>query len=233
MSAVPDYYRILHVQRDAPAELIEASYRTLLQNLLGSTAAGGRDAALLEEAYAVLGDPRRRAAYDELGNPAAAQEESFTGTHAGLDHTDIMASIACLFCGIPHGLRRVIERDDDCGRCESPLYPAERHRFEYSGQRMLSRIPKHRGISLYVTWPQPEPFRAQMRDISLNGMQFAAAVRLESNQIVKIDCEELRALARVAHTARDPNEVDRWHTGVEFLTLRFRKTRGSFVSARV
>ena len=36
MSAPPDYYRILHVQPDAPAAIIHASYRTLLQRALGA-----------------------------------------------------------------------------------------------------------------------------------------------------------------------------------------------------
>jgi len=224
MSAIPDYYRILHVQPDAPAALIHASYRTLLQRVLNATSVGSRDAALLDEAYAVLGDERRRAAYDrELMPPHGPRAE---------EAADVMAANACLFCGTPHGLQRSIERDDDCGRCGSPLCPAERHRLEYSGQRMLSRIPKHRGINLYVTWPQPEPFVAEMRDLSLNGMQFTAAVRLQANQIVKIDCAELQALARVAHTAT-ADSLDRWTTGVEFLTLRFRQSRGSFVSAHV
>lgn len=226
MSATPDYYRILHVQPDAPAAVIHASFHTLLQRLQGSTLAGGRNAALLEEAYAVLGDARRRAAYDQLRNPDAVPL-------AAADPADFVAANACLFCGTPHGLQRMIESDDDCGRCDSPLFPAERHRFEYSGQRMLSRIPKHRDIYLYVTWPQPEPFVGEMRDISLNGMQFVAGMRLQSNQIIKIDCKELRALGRVAHTAPDIDDIARWSTGVEFLTLRFRESRGSFVSARV
>jgi hypothetical protein len=64
-------------------------------------------------------------------------------------------------------------------------------------------------------------------------MLFVAPVRLEANQIVKIDCAELAALARVAHSERSMEPGGGFSTGVEFLTLRFRHTRGSFVSARV
>jgi hypothetical protein len=233
MSAIPDYYRILHVQPDAPTAVIHASFRSLSQRLQASTLSGGSDAALLEEAYAVLGDTRRRAAYDQLRSSDPTANARPSGSRTAFDQTDVLGTNACLFCGTPHGLQRVIERGDDCGRCDSPLFPAERHRFEYSGQRMLSRMPKQRGIHLYVTWPQPEPFAAQMRDISLNGMQFVAVMQLHPNQIVKIDCQELGALGRVAHTAPDPDNIVGWSTGVEFLTLRFRKSRGSFVSARV
>jgi L-aminopeptidase/D-esterase-like protein len=33
MSQRPDYYKLLHVQPDAPDEVIKASYRTLMQRL--------------------------------------------------------------------------------------------------------------------------------------------------------------------------------------------------------
>ena len=70
-----------------------------------------------------------------------------------------------------------------------------------------------------------------MRDLSLNGMSFSSAVRLQLNQVVRIDCSELRALGRVAHIERDSENGQRFSVGIEFLTLRFRQIRGSFVSA--
>jgi hypothetical protein len=71
-----------------------------------------------------------------------------------------------------------------------------------------------------------------MRDLSLNGMSFVTAAPLQPNQIVRIDCTELRALGRVAHVERDP-EGGGTRVGIEFLTLRFWQVRGSFVSAEV
>jgi len=234
MSAPPDYYRILHVQPDAPAPVIHAIYRTLLQRLQTSaTFAGEADPAMIEEAYAVLGNAQRRAAYDSQRRSASSHPAPPREVHAVDDHSETLVMNVCLFCGAAHGLQRRIERDDDCGNCDSPLCPAERHRLEYSGQRMLSRIPKHHAIDIYVTWPQGESYVGEMRDLSLNGMQFTCATRLQPNQIVKVICSELHALARVAHTNRDIDTADRWITGVEFLTLRFRQLRGSFISAKV
>jgi hypothetical protein len=199
--SLPDYYRILHVQPDAPAPIIHASYRTLVERAFGGTLGS----AGLERATGTA------PAHDEpAGSP---------GTRS------------CLFCGALHDLKRMLERDDECGRCLSPLYPAERHRLEYSGQRMLQRVPKQHTIHVWVTWPQDAPIRADMRDLSLNGMSFTAAVRFEANQIVRIDCTELRALGRIAHIERDAAGAGRFSAGVEFLTLRFRQVRGSFVSA--
>jgi hypothetical protein len=223
MSASPDFYRILHVQPDAPAAIIHASYRTLLQRAVGDS----DETALLDLAYATLGDPQRRMAYDRERAAALGGVQHDTVDAAGAPGTR-----NCLFCGAPHGLQRVIERDDECGRCASPLFAAERHRFEYSGQRMLNRIPKRHGIDVWVTWPQAAPIRGSMRDLSLNGIQFVSAVRLQPNQVVRIDCSELRALGRIAHIERD-KQSGGFKAGVEFLTLRFRQVRGTFVSAEV
>src|SRR5690606_36217559 len=178
MSATPNYYRILRVQPDAPASLIEASYRMLLQQ---AQAAGG-DRTLLDAAFAVLGDAARRAAYDRLLNEQSAST-SQTGRMRGIEDTGGFSLLAtCLFCGTPHGFQRAFESDDQCGCCASPLCPATRQRLEVSGQRMLSRIPKQHAIALFAAWPQNEPFLAEMRDLSLNGMQFVTAVHLHQNQ---------------------------------------------------
>ena len=236
MDADRDYYHILLIVPDAPAAMIEASYRTLKQRLRakpGSVAAE----ALLDEAYRVLSDPEQRAAYD-LERDVALSERSaadFAATAVLDPDAARYAAHRCLFCGTEHGLDHTLERDDDCRDCASPLYPAERHRLEYSGQRMLRRIPTRRTIDLYVSWPQAAPYFAEMRDISLNGMQFSVGAPLQANQIVKIDCASCAAVARVAHCDRersDADGVERWLVGVEFLTLRFRSARGTFVSAR-
>ena len=69
MPVSPDsrtYYEVLHVSRDAPVEIIRGSYRTLMQRLKCHPDLGGdtATAALINEAYAVLSDTERRAAYD-------------------------------------------------------------------------------------------------------------------------------------------------------------------------
>ena len=73
MSRLRDYYRILHVQPDAPTAIISASYRTLMQQLRNHPDLGGdhENAVLLNEAHAVLTDPERRAAYDASRADAA------------------------------------------------------------------------------------------------------------------------------------------------------------------
>jgi curved DNA-binding protein CbpA len=236
MDADRDYYQILLVVPDAPGAMIEASYRTLKQRLRakpGSVAAE----ALLDEAYRVLSDPEQRAAYDLDRDVALSERQAadFAATAVLDPDAARYAAHRCLFCGTEHGLDHALERDDDCRECNSPLYPAARHRLEYLGQRMLRWIPSRREIDLYVSCPQTTAYLAEMRDISLNGMQFAVGAPLQPNQIVKIDCASCPAVARVAHCERDRSDPEggaRWLVGVEFLTLRFCNARGTFVSAR-
>ncbi len=61
-----NYYRILHIQPDAPPDIIKASYRTQMQKLKMHPDLGGDEwnASVLNEAYQVLSNPKKRAAYD-------------------------------------------------------------------------------------------------------------------------------------------------------------------------
>ncbi len=67
MEPQKNYYEILHVQQDAPTEVIQATYRTMMQKMKMHPDLGGdhNDAALINEAYAVLMDPIARAKYDK------------------------------------------------------------------------------------------------------------------------------------------------------------------------
>jgi hypothetical protein len=212
-----DYYRILQVQPNAPAPMIHTSYQTLVRRALRDSP-GGDEIARLDAAYAVLSDPERRAAYDleRSGRTAARQRIGEPGT--------------CLFCGAPHGIEEELKRDDECRRCASPLYPAERHRLEYSGQRILGRIQMRNAISIWTTWHRDTPISGEMRNLSLNGMAFAANLLFEVNQIVRIDCTELRALGRIAHAEQATSGAYPFTAGVEFLTLRLPEGGGAFSS---
>jgi curved DNA-binding protein CbpA len=61
-----NHYRMLYVQPDAPFEVIRANYRTLMQKLKLHPDLGGEhwNAVFVNDAYATLEDPVRRASYD-------------------------------------------------------------------------------------------------------------------------------------------------------------------------
>lgn len=64
---MPDYYRLLEVDRSASPEVIRKAYRVLAARYHPDSAGGRSDARRmreLNEAYSTLSDPERRAAYD-------------------------------------------------------------------------------------------------------------------------------------------------------------------------
>lgn len=63
-----NYYRILHVQPDAPFELIKSSYRTLMHTLKNHPDLGGEHetAVIINEAYDILTDTNKRQSYDKI-----------------------------------------------------------------------------------------------------------------------------------------------------------------------
>ena len=237
MDADRDYYQILLVVPDAPAAMIEASYRTLKQRLRakpGSVAAE----ALLDEAYRVLSDPEQRAAYD-LERDVALSERSaadFAATTVLDPDAARYAAHRCLFCGTEHGLDHALERDDDCRDCWSPLYSGRAPSPRIFRPADAARIPTRRTIDLYVSWPQAAAvLRPRCATSRSTACDSSVGAPLPANQIVKIDCASCAAVARVAHCEREQSDAggdERWLVGVEFLTLRFRSARGTFVSAR-
>lgn len=76
MPEIPTYYASLHVARNAPAEVIRAAYKTLMQkhhpDRHPEDPEAERVVRLLNEAYAVLNDPQQRAMHDAW---IAAQKE--------------------------------------------------------------------------------------------------------------------------------------------------------------
>lgn len=75
MTDQPDHYATLHVAPDATAREISRAYRSLLRTLHPDTRQGADDGGTtsaadvqelhaIMEAYVVLSDPRKRAAYD-------------------------------------------------------------------------------------------------------------------------------------------------------------------------
>jgi len=218
MSTRVDYYQLLHVQPSAPVEIIRSSYRTLMQRLKAHPDLGGdhATAALLNEAYAVLTDTERRAAYDcDLG----------VAERGGADAAPPMGH--CLFCEQPYQSDRV-DRDSRCACCASPLYPAKRHRLDPSGQRMLGRVRKDGAVSIKTRWLQGAGIDGWVQDLSLNGMRVLACEPLDDEHLVKIESEFCQAIARVAHCRASSDR--RYVVGLEFLTLRFTAPQGTFVS---
>ena len=245
-----NYYRILHVQPDAPVEIIQSSYRTLMQRLKQHPDLGGDhwNAALINEAYRVLISPQSREQYDherqlirresssaKSADYAAGETTGPSVKQSADDHATGTATTpdpdpACLFCLTPHDSSMIDEPDAVCSNCGSPLCAASEWQLEHSDQRTIKRVPKHFDIVFYTTWPQAAPCVGQTLDVSPNGMRFISESRPGVGRSIKIASSVIEAVALVTHCQQ--NDANRWIVGVAFETLRFAHLQGAFFSAR-
>jgi len=241
-----NYYRILHVQPDAPQAIIKSSYRTLMHQLRQHPDLGGDhwNAALINEAYAVISDPRKRADYDRTilqanaasnlnGQSQKPPTTSVPSRNQSREHRSV-AQDSCTFCGTAHRYGKNPHQDAACSECESPLKHIEKLRLEKSCRRMVHRIAKHIQVVFYTAWPQKQGHSGVVQDISPRGMQFVTKILPKTGMHIKVECEICTAVARVTNYEKRAAVLGMgWVVGVEFVTILFRETRGSFVSTKI
>ena len=234
-----NYYRILHVQPDAPTEIIRMSYLTLMQRLKMHPDLGGdtAQAALINEAFATLMDPARRQAYDRtLARDRAMPGYRSDPAHRGDETPKASAPrapnpYACAFCGTSFARADASRKDARCTFCNSPLSPAARYDGQTSARRAIERRERRMPLTYYLSWPQQPGYMAVTEDVSPNGLRLTCALDLVPNERLKIECELCSAVGVVRHASIDPAS-GLWHVGVEFLTLWIRPVRGVFVSTQ-
>jgi hypothetical protein len=140
----------------------------------------------------------------------------------------------CVFCETPHAHGSDIETETACQVCNSPLSAAERHRHESEGQRAIDRVGKRMRVRYYTHWPQPKPHSGRIEDMSLNGLRLVTRQDLMEGQCIKIVSDVVEAVAQVTHTLYERRGWGkRCVAGVSFVTLRFGRSVGGFVSDRV
>jgi hypothetical protein len=230
-----NYYRILQVQPGAPVEIVRASYRTLMQRLKAHPDLGGDhwNAAVINEAYAVLTDPVRRAQYEREHQAQLRRERAGGPDPSPFATATATTATRCLFCGTAHPAQPNLRANAQCACCGSPLQPASARRLGPSGQRTIERIPRLHPLLLYTTWPQAQGLRAECRDLSLNGILFATACTLAPGSVVQLQGELLRAVAEVTHArTEDAGSGSACLVGARFLSVLFARSRGVFLSAR-
>ena len=231
------YYRILHVQPDAPLEVIKSSYRTLMTKLRQHPDLGGDDAgaSLINEAYAVLTDPAKREAYDRelLARVAMRDLSGLRGADLGAGADSTRLGRSCPFCNAERDPRLELKSDTRCHQCAGPLYPAGQLDDVGSDQRALRRMSHTGQIEVFTHWPQ-QAIPGYTRDLSPAGIQFVFGRELNREQIIKIEGRFVHAIARVASCRRQGGRVGpSFSIGAAFLTRLFNRAQGTFVSTSV
>lgn len=233
-----NYYRVLGVQNDAPGPVVRSAYEAccLRPNL---------DRALVDEAWNTLRDDERRRAYDELlrehGHlvaidllPSSEELRSSSGANDASAQAaapraayDPLITRYCAFCKAPHGRAPTnLDEEADCLECRSPLFPPPAALREL-GRRVVSRIERDAEVALEVGWP-PARVVARVVDMSPTGMRCTVAWPLDLGDLVRVDGAGVCAVAEVAHRVERPRRMI--EAGMRFVTARFERERGGFLS---
>ena len=238
-----NYYRILHVQPDAPVEIIESSYRTLMSKLKKHPDLGGDhwNAVLINEARDVLTDEKRRAVYDQdlLNSDSFSSSSAFTNkpfeqrdSHSSASSKPRANSDSCcFFCNTPSAKISLYAADILCTHCGSPIEPLNRVKLEGACQRAIKRFAHTGNLVFYTQWPQEKGFIGQVLDLSLHGMRFACKESLRENQVIKIESKLVHATAKVVASYHQASKwLASYTIGAEFLSVQFKDSNGVFIS---
>ena len=236
-----NYYRILHIQPDAPPDIIKASYRTQMQKLKMHPDLGGDewDASVLNEAYRVLSDPEQRAAYDAafLGQRHGRSTSSQTSGHRSHTPDADTRSTAngtttdmsvCPFCHTPKPADAWLLAEPRCHGCRGPLQNAGSPRSVNPAKRACQRMPYHAGLMFYLH-ADCCGYQGKLRDLSPLGLQLQSPTPLVAGQVIRLVGDAVTAIGRVAFCNRAQPD-GQFIAGIEFLTVSFPKHRGTFVS---
>jgi len=118
--AKKDYYEVLGLQKGASENDIKRAYKRLASKHHPDKNQGSKEAEEkfkeINEAYEVLGDDQKRAAYDQYGHAAFEQgggAGGFSGGFGGADFGDMFGDIfGDIFGGSGRGRQRVIRGED-------------------------------------------------------------------------------------------------------------------------
>jgi curved DNA-binding protein CbpA len=242
-------YRILHVQPEAPLEVIRASYRTLMSTLRAHPDLGGDPdaAARINAAYAVLTDPARRLVYDRLmrrplgkaapqpvppaadqGPAAAAPPSPVKPPLAASDPAAWLADRACPFC--QRRLPASVHLDTRCSHCDSPLFRRpDVDRGELFGRRRSPRNARPTPATLRLPG-LPGDHVARLRDLSLSGLCVLSTVQAPERSALRVMTGSFDAVAVVVGCRPQGTH---WLLHAELLTLQLLRSQGVFVSAKV
>lgn len=235
MTADADYYQVLGIERHVAADDIRRRYRHLMQTEAHHPDLGGdtETAALINKAYAVLGNPELRQQYDARLDLLAsiAQGLPVDGVVAAAPMRARDPARECVFCGTPHGTAAFDDPESRCTHCGSPLHPATSDRLERWDQRAIARIPRTFPVRIFTDWRQPDGFSGRTEDLSLSGLRLICSTAIRPGQYVRLISNVLDAVGHVIRA--EPRRVG-WRTehdvGIAFVTLRMMQTAGGLVS---
>jgi hypothetical protein len=199
------YYRVLHVQPDAPPEVVRAAYRALMARHHPDQGGDHEQAVLLNEAWAVLGHATRRAEYDarreRAGQRHRAGAEARRTSHAEQAPPPQSSAEHCPYCGDMNRLGAVV-----CARCTAPLTrptrPASHRPPPATGERRtLPRVSRADWGTVRLHWTG-EPLDIRLRNLSVGGVSFYTGAPLAVGARVRVMAAAFDAVVEVVQCNR-------------------------------
>ena len=253
-----NYYRLLNVQTDAPEQIIRSSYLASKKN-----ANHQRSQLLNEAYSIIGNPEKRKlydqllAKYDHVkaveflskstkgkltelnklnnekpNNKVAQHKLNSVYTNKASSPYRPLITQYCHFCKTPHNQSPCEETAPLCHECNSPLFPPS-SAFMEQNRRDIVRLSQRNGeCHAYLNWPGNK-LRVDIGDLSPLGMQIQTDIRLDENQIIKLDGEDFKAVGRVTHSRSEfeGEDFSKHVCGIKFLTVNFDKLKGQFFSA--
>ena len=216
-----NYYRILHVQPDAPVELIKASYRTLMHKMNHHPDLGGDHdtAVMINQAYDTLSDPKKRQAYDAKlqaerrqtsvaeqpprQRQANSQARDFTATHKGKAHVN--------------------------RQTQRPETPPKDDKFDPTKapeERAMPRVKLGALVDYYFEEQPQVKHQGTIIDFSPSGLQIQIENPVPINGKIRLRSRQLTAKALVSYCK--PFGRSRWRIGVILLETKYNQRSGGF-----
>jgi len=208
-----NYYRILQVQPDAPLEIIRASYRTIMRELMQHPDFGGDhcNAYTINEAYETLSDNVKRAEYDKK-----------YANHFPINRASIKNSINRSFISINKICRNKPASHN--------TIPDRSSQPDKNLRRSTNRIKMNGSLLSYCILSNKRR-EAKMLDLSPKGIRFTCSEKLTPKSTIKIGCSTFKAEAEVVNYNKClSNDIPIYSVGARFLTIKFRNPTGSFYS---
>lgn len=236
LTADENLYDVLGIEPHAAGDAIRSRYRHLMQKDGHHPDLGGdtETAALINKAYAILGNPELRQQYDARLDVLARIRQGFVEEPAAPAAPTLNPTRECVFCATPHGTTTIDDADSRCATCSSPLQPVAANRLERWDQRAIARIPRALPVRFFTDWRQADGFFGQTEDLSLSGLRLVSRAAVRPGQRIRLLSNVLEA---VGHVVRSVPRQSGWRTehvaGVAFVTMRMARTAGGFVSDQV
>jgi hypothetical protein len=252
-----NHYRMLHVQTDAPPEVIKAAYRALMAIHHPDVGGEHAKAVMINEAYTILSNPTRRAEYDALrlirwSRQHTAEHQAATGASAGnttangtRHSTGAPAGTGSRASGTPPNapkvhlpgvcpmcqLKRVgtaIARDTRCTRCKAPLATIKPGGDPLNPAERR-QVPRMTKSDWAILHSKwpSDVIDVRMRDLSIDGLSVYCGAALPVGRTIRVISDAFDVVADIV-TCRQVDKVFTLHA--RLVTAIFATDTGGFVS---